>query len=106
MLPWSRDQTLPKGDTAFKQQKLGEENMPALLTKTSITGLVPVAEPRVRGPPCQPLSRVQGTGFGDGGYEVLVISIAPAPPADLRLTAARNHRPVAQMSGREIKEAH
>ena len=37
-------------------------------------------------------------GFGNGRDEVFIISIAPAPPADLRLAAASNGSPVAQVS--------
>ena len=43
----------------------------------------------------QPFPWVQGTGFSDGCDQVLVISIAPAPPADLGLAAAGNGSSVA-----------
>lgn len=74
---------------------------PHTLTKSSIAGLIPVTEPGVRGPPSRLLARVQGTGLGDGGDQVLVVGVAPAPPADLWLAAAGDHGPVAQVPARE-----
>lgn len=40
---------------------------------------------------------VHSAGFGNGLDQVLIISIPPAPPADLWLAASGNHSPCAQV---------
>lgn len=68
------------------------------LTEVSVTGLAGLTIPGAEGAPTGPWPWVQGTGFSDGCDQVLVVSIAPAPPADLGLAAAGNGSPVAQVS--------
>lgn len=65
------------------------------LTEVSVTCLAGITVPGAEGAPTGPWPWVQGTGFSNGCDQVLVISIAPAPPADLRLAAAGNGSPVA-----------
>lgn len=68
------------------------------LTEVGVTGLAAIAAPGVRRGARCPRSGVQGTGFGNGCHQVLVVSVPPAPPADLGLAAACDHRPVAHVS--------
>lgn len=39
-------------------------------------------------------SSIHLTGLGDGCYQVLIVCVSPAPPADLRLAATGDHCPV------------
>lgn len=68
------------------------------LTEVSVTCLTGITIPSAEGASSSPCPRVQGTGFSDGRDQVLIISIAPAPPADLRLAAAGDGCPIAQVS--------
>lgn len=65
------------------------------LTEVSVTCLAGITVPGAEGAPTGPWPWVQGTGFSNGCDQVLVISIAPAPPADLGLAAAGNGSPIA-----------
>lgn len=76
----------------------GGQHHPQHLTEVSVTCLAGITIPSAEGAPSGPCPRVQGTGFGDGRDQVLIIGIAPAPPADLRLAAAGDCSPVAQVS--------
>ena len=65
------------------------------LTEVSVGGVgaLPTG-PAPRGPGRGPLPRVHLAGLGDGGHQVLVLRVPPAPPADLWLAAAGDDRPV------------
>lgn len=65
------------------------------LTEVSVTCLAGITIPSAEGAPSGPCPRVQSTSFSDGRDQILIISIAPAPPADLRLAAAGNCSPIA-----------
>ena len=80
-----------------------EEKGISCLTEVGIAGLAAVAAPAVRHATGHLYSGVQGTGFGNGRHEILVVRVAPAPPADLGLAAAGDHRPVAHVSAKEAR---
>lgn len=65
------------------------------LTKVSVTCLAGITIPGAEGASSGPCPRIQGTSFSNGRDQVLIISIAPAPPADLRLAAAGDGSPIA-----------
>lgn len=45
------------------------------------------------------------TGLGDWGDKVLIVRVPPAPPADLRLAAPGDHRPVLLVPDIQITES-
>ena len=51
----------------------------------------------------EPGPGVHETGLSDGCYQVLVLCVPPAPPADLWLAAASDHRPVPLVPGRTVR---
>lgn len=73
------------------------------LTEVGITGLAAVTAPGVRHTAGDLHSRVQGTGFGNRCYKVLIVSVSPAPPADFRLAATCNHCSIAHVSVKEVR---
>ena len=74
------------------------------LTKVAVDAVGPVSSGLACEAPAPPSAAVQPAGLGDGGDQVLVVSVSPAPPADLGLAAAGDHRPVPLVPGRERRE--
>lgn len=96
--PLTRDYLNQEGQSGSSILRLTEVSV------TCLTGITISSADRGSRDPC---SWVQGTGFRDGGDQVFIICIAPAPPADLRLATAGNGCPVAQVSDEtEGKKKH